>query len=92
MLENGHVSVTTAETGGISVCRMSHTEIDGRMSRLHFEYLIGRPAGIERATEVHDLGLFTPEEMHECFRQAELQVTFEPVGLSGRGLYVARAA
>lgn len=92
VLVPGRVYVKTAETSGVSVCRMTHTEVDGRMSRLHFEYLIGRPAGIERASEIHELGLFTPGEMLECFRQAALQATFDPEGLSGRGLYVARAA
>ena len=90
-LTPGRVMVSTAQGEGVTVCRMSHVEVDGRLSRLRFEYLIGRPTGIERASEVHKLGLFTVEEMQACFRQAGLDATHDPEGPSGRGLYVARA-
>jgi SAM-dependent methyltransferase len=91
VLEPGRMHLQTAQSEALRVCRMSRTEVDGRISRLQFEYLIGRPSGIERASETHELGLFTEEEMVECFRGAGLAVTFDPVGLSGRGLYLARA-
>jgi SAM-dependent methyltransferase len=92
VLEDRHISVKTAEAPEVSVARMSITEISGRLSRLHFEYMIGRPTGIERATEVHELGLFTTDEMIVCFRQAGLDVSHDAKGLSGRGLFVARQA
>lgn len=88
----GRVFLKTAESAEVSVCRMSHTEIDGRLSRLRFEYLIGRPSGIERATEIHELGLFTVDEMLSCFRDSGLHAEHEAEGPSGRGLYIARAA
>lgn len=91
-LTPGRVTVNTAEGAGVTVCRMSRIEVEGRLSRLHFEYLIGRATAIERAGEVHELGLFTVEEMQACFRQAGLAATYDPEGPSGRGLYVARAA
>jgi SAM-dependent methyltransferase len=90
-LEAGRVFVKTAEAGGVSVSRMSHCEVDGRLSRLRFEYLIGRADGIERASEVHELGLFTPDELGDCFREAGLGVTYDPQGIDGRGLYLAQA-
>lgn len=86
----GRIMVSTAEARGLTVCRMSWAQIEGRLSRLHFEYLIGRPTGIERASEVHELGLFTVEEMQQCFQGAGLDATYDPQGPSGRGLYVAR--
>src|SRR5687768_17573506 len=49
----GRVFLKTATTEEVTVCRMSHVEIDGLVSRLHFEYLIGRTTGIERASELH---------------------------------------
>jgi hypothetical protein len=70
---------------------MAFTEVDGRLSRLKFEYMIGRPTGIERASEVHELGLFTTEEMLDCFRAAGLEAEHDAVGLIDRGLFVARA-
>jgi hypothetical protein len=86
--------VGTRKIGTIAdtVCRMSHCEVDGRLSRLRFDYLIGRPSGIERASELHELGLFTVDEMQDCFRQAGLAAAYDSKGPSGRGLYVARAA
>lgn len=89
ILQSGRISVHTAESPAATVCRMSHTEIEGRLSRLRFEYLIGSAGGIERTSEVHELGLFTQQEMQACFEEARLTVSFDPVGLSGRGLYLA---
>ena len=91
-MQSGHVSLTTAESEGLSVARMSHTEVDGRISRLRFEYLVGRHAGIEHLSETHELGLFTSAEMLTAFAQAGLRATHDPKGPHGRGLYVARAA
>jgi SAM-dependent methyltransferase len=91
-IESGRVYIKTAESAAMSVCRMSHTEVEGRISRMQFEYLIGSASGIERASESHELGLFTYEEMWECFRAAEFAVTFDPSGLAGRGLYVGRTS
>jgi SAM-dependent methyltransferase len=88
----GHVSVHTAESDSLTVCRMSHMEVDGRVSRVHFEYLIGRPEGIRHVSEIHELGLFTIAELLDCFRSAGFSVDHDPAGLMGRGLYVARLA
>jgi len=90
-LQPGYVTVHSSSADGVKVARMSITEIEGRASRLRFEYLIGRSTGIERATEVHELGLFTTDEMVQCFRDAKLDATHDPKGLSGRGLFFARA-
>lgn len=92
VLTNGYVMVNSASSPEVSVARMSLTEVEDRLSRLHFEYLIGRPRGIEHAREVHELGLFTTDEMIVCFRQAGFDVAHDSDGLSGRGLFVARAA
>jgi SAM-dependent methyltransferase len=92
VLEPGRIFVNTAEAAGVTVCRMSHAEVEDRLSRMRFEYLVGRAEGIEHASEVHELGLFTTEEMLECFRQAGLRAEHDPRGPYGRGLFVGRAA
>lgn len=92
VLQPGRVDVKTAESETVSVARMSYTEVEDRLSRLRFEYLIGRSQGIEHAVEVHELGLFTTEEMLECFRRAGLRATHDPKGLYGRGLFLATTA
>ena len=91
VLEDGRVMATVAEGKDVTVCRMSHLEIDDRLSRINFEYLIGRPTGVKHAAEVHELGLFTVEEMLGCFRGAGLNAQYDPQGPFDRGLYIARA-
>ncbi len=90
-MTDGAVYLQTAEQLDVKVCRMSHTEIRGPISRLHFEYLVGRPSGLKRASEVHELGLFSRAEMEKAFRLAGLTVEYDSEGLSGRGLYVGQA-
>lgn len=90
-MQAGRTYLKTAEAAGVTVCRMSRVEVEGRVSRLHFHYLIGRETGIEHATECHELGLFTVDEMLECFRQAGLAAEHDPRGPYGRGLFLARA-
>lgn len=87
---SGRFFVHTGVSPEVAVCRMSHSTVEGAISRLHFEYLIGTVAGIERKTEIHELGLLTKEEILECFAVAGLSATHDPKGLIGRGLYTAR--
>lgn len=86
----GRVTVHSSDRDGIAVVRMSYMSVEGSMSRLHFEYLIGRPTGIGRLTEIHEMGLFTVEEMLACFAGAGFAASWEPEGLTGRGLYTGR--
>ncbi len=44
------------------------------------------------ATEVHEPGLFTNEEMADLFARAGLRAQFDSAGTSGRGPWLARAA
>lgn len=88
----GRVYLHTGEDGERQIVRMSHSRLDGRTSCLEFHYLIGGPEGIEHRLEEHSLGLFTREEMMEAFANAGFRdVSFDPEGLIGRGLYTARA-
>lgn len=91
VLESGRITQTTAEANGVKVTRRTRIELEGRLSRLLFDYDITDAAGTRHATEVHVLGLFTPEEMLAAFREAQLDVEYDPKGLTDRGLYVARA-
>jgi ubiquinone/menaquinone biosynthesis C-methylase UbiE len=89
-LEDDRVVRLAATLDGTSVERTGRTKIDGRISRLHFDYRIEAPDGIRQVSEIHELGLFTVEEMAAAFEQAGLRAEYDPVGLTGRGLWVAR--
>lgn len=88
----GSVFMKTAEAEGVKVCRMSHSVVQDGVSVLEFQCLVARAEGIEHRREFHELGLFTAEEMTRCFAEAGLDVVeYDPEGLIGRGLFVARA-
>jgi SAM-dependent methyltransferase len=88
-LQDGHVTVTSAVGDGMVVARVSRVRVSPETSRLEFEYLVGRPEGIEHWAEVHELGLFPRHEIEDAFRGAALDVAWDPQGLVGRGMYVA---
>ena len=77
---------------GIHVVRTSKIELEPRLSRIHFDYEITDAIGTRHASEVHELGLFSNEELMDIFRNAGLLPEFDPKGLTGRGLYFAVAA
>jgi hypothetical protein len=89
-LTDDHIVVRTGNDSHRTACRMSRTEVDERISRLHFEYLVGDADGITRLSEVHELGLFTDDEMLRALRQAGLDATHEESGLTGGGVYLGR--
>ena len=88
----GRPHMTTAERDDLKVCRMSLAGVDGHISTLDFHYLIATPSGVEHRQERHELGLFTVEQMLDCFDKAGLTARYDEAGLMGRGLYIAHAA
>jgi hypothetical protein len=85
------VHMLTAESSEGKVCRMNVSGQEGLMSIIDFHYLVGTPEGVTHFTERHELGLFTIEEMLGAFKEAALDVRYDPDGLTGRGLYIARS-
>ena len=90
VLEANREFTHSGETQGVKVSRHSRTEIDGTLSRLLFEYEIDDHGVVRRVSEVHELGLFTTEEMMRASGAAGLHVDHDPEGLTGRGLFIAR--
>jgi SAM-dependent methyltransferase len=88
-IQDGYVTALTVDTPDGKATRMSRTRIDGSVSHLEFEYLIGTAAGITRHSERHALGLFSRAQMEAAFVTAGLPVEYDQEGPSGRGLYVA---
>lgn len=91
-LQPGYRTRHTATVDGCNVERLGVTEVEGRLSRIRFDYTIHGPEGIRHASELHELGLFTAAEMLAAFAAAGLEAQRDPEGLTGRGLYIARAA
>lgn len=92
VLTHGHRDMRTIEAQGFRVVRVSHIEVHDRLSRIRFEYEIRGPEGVRHATEDHELGLFTTDEMLLSFAAAGLSADYDPEGLTGRGLFVARGS
>ena len=90
-MTHGFVTLLSTELpDGAKGSRMSYTTVEGRLSRLHFEYLLGDAGGLRRETEVHELGLFSRDEMTAAMGAAGVRdIAFDEQGPSGRGLYIA---
>lgn len=84
-------SMITVDEPDLKLCRMGLSERQGDVTTLRFEYLIGTRERIERAEETHRLLLTEPDDLAQRFADAGLFCTYDPEGLSGRGLFVARA-
>lgn len=91
-LTHGHISTLVGKNEDLTVFRMARTLIRNSISRLEFEYLIGSAAGIERRSEIHELGLFTQAQTEAAFRDAGLIVERRPKVLRTRGIYIGRLA
>ena len=52
--------------------------------------LIGSAEGVTHVREYHEMALFTREEMTGALEQAGFLVSYDPEGLTGRGLYTGR--
>lgn len=89
-LSPGKIFLNIAQDDDLSVARMAYNQVNDRLSTLHFEYLIGIEGKITHEVEIHELGLFTVDEMMESFQNAGLTAVYDEEGLSGRGLYISR--
>lgn len=87
---DGIPHMQTVNLPELKICRMNTSKKEGTVSKLHFHYLIGKPEGVEHYTEDHSLALYTKDEMESFFNQAKLNIQYDPEGISGRGLYIAK--
>ena len=67
---------------------MYTSELEGNVSVLNINYLVGTPEGIRFFTERHEIGLFTHEEYLSAFHNAKLDVSYDSKGFFGRGMYL----
>jgi SAM-dependent methyltransferase len=88
----GFVSLEAIDREEIKIARMQRSTIEAGVSVLNFDYLVGTSEAVEHFTERHELGLFSPEQMHAALEACGLMVDFDPDGLMGRGLYIGTKA
>jgi ubiquinone/menaquinone biosynthesis C-methylase UbiE len=86
----GRVSTIFVDKPDVKIVRMSHSGKKSRVAVLEFQYLIGTSQGLEHLREHHEFGLFTHEEYMDAFTRARLNVTHDPEGVDGRGLYIGK--
>lgn len=85
---DGYLFAQLVDHPDLKIARLSLSEIAGRLSIMNLHHLVASPSGVEHFVERHEMGLFTHDEYLTAFRAAGLDVTHDPQGLIGRGLYV----
>jgi SAM-dependent methyltransferase len=86
--EPRRVSIRCVDGPAVRIAQLTLSGQKEGISTLDIHYLVGSPSGVEQFDEHHQLGLFTHDEYLAAFRAAGLDVTHDPVGLLGRGLYI----
>ena len=74
----------------LKIARINTSFVQGKLSVFDLHHLIGTPEGTEHVVEHHEMGLFEIEEMVSAIEAAGLTVRYDPEGLTGRGLYIAK--
>jgi ubiquinone/menaquinone biosynthesis C-methylase UbiE len=88
---DGKLHMLTYDKEDVKICRINQSNSKGKLSILDFHYLYGSSEkGVNHFVERHELALFTKEEMKKAFSNAGLDVTFDEVGITGRGIYYGR--
>jgi SAM-dependent methyltransferase len=88
VLDTGKIYAVFVDEPQLKIARMNINRVEGSLSYLDFQYLVGMPEGIENFRETDALGIFTDEEYQQAFRAAGLSVLHDETGLDGRGLYI----
>jgi SAM-dependent methyltransferase len=84
----GHVLTLREMRQAVATMVMSERTGE-RISRLRMHHLVGRRGkGVEHFVEDADVAMYTVDEYLDAFRAAGLDVTHDPEGLIGRGLFI----
>jgi SAM-dependent methyltransferase len=83
-------NIYVAKRDGLTVVRVRTTQRFGPMTELHLHYLAATNNEITTADECHQVGMFTIDELMDAATEAGLSATWDPDGITGRGLLVAQ--
>jgi SAM-dependent methyltransferase len=84
----GHLGALFVDEDDLKIARMNDSSVRDGVSHFTFHYLVATREGISYFTEQHSLGLFEHDDYVNAFVDAGLEVTHDPEGLMGRGLYI----
>ena len=74
---------------GLAFARVTLSGLrDERISTTDMRYVLARPDGVEQWAELHELYLFTEDELRAAFEGAGLTAELDPEGLVGRRLWI----
>ncbi|MEO9170558.1 MAG: class I SAM-dependent methyltransferase [Candidatus Baltobacteraceae bacterium] len=88
--QDGYIDAKFADEPDVKVARMSVNRRDGNVSIVNFNYMVAASDGVRTFAEPHRLVLFTDEEYRRAFERARFDLAYDPVGLTGRGLFIGR--
>ena len=84
----GGVYALFVDEPDLKIARINVSAVERDRTVFDFHYLVGTRQGVESFVEHHELGLFTHEQYMAAFEECGLEVTCDPDGLTGRGLYI----
>jgi ubiquinone/menaquinone biosynthesis C-methylase UbiE len=84
----GKPSAVFVDKPEMKLARINISERRDNVSIVNFHFLVGTQGNVEHFTELHEIGLFTEEEYLKAFEKASLETTYDPQGVTGRGLYI----
>jgi len=92
LMKHGFLHMDVVNQPDLKIVRMSASSVEGDMAVLNFQYLVGKDGAVTHFSEEHRLAMFTEEEYKTAFREAGLDVTYDPIGVNNRGLYIGTKA
>jgi ubiquinone/menaquinone biosynthesis C-methylase UbiE len=87
----GTITANFVNEPDLKIAWMYVSERRDRLSVLDIHYMVGQPSGVETFSEVHEMGLFSPDEYAAAVRDTGLAHEYDPQGFFGRGLHVGTA-
>jgi ubiquinone/menaquinone biosynthesis C-methylase UbiE len=84
----GTVHATLIDDPDLKIARVSTSLTKDGVSVFDLHHLIGTPEGTTHFVEHHEMGLYTREEMTEVLTRAGLETSYDPEGLTQRGLHI----
>lgn len=84
----GTVHASFRDDEQCKIARMTVSEREGNISVMEMHYMVATVEGVRYFTDLHRIALFTQQQQLDAFEAAGLSATFDPGGLTGRGLCI----